>query len=956
MVPPAPPNASVRCFSTKLFASTKDELRRDLRNLQVQLQKSQARRVQLEQELAEAKQMAVITRQHFLESQDQYQQLKTEVETIQASGECDREESQVTVLHSQRTVLAQRVLQLLGQNGKLQATSVKLRHQIEQQDAKIQQLEQELFQLQNSEASVMTQNTIATSSCSCKDLSSPSSKQGSNQVKHAGSDAPSGSHQASLLEQRIKDLESQNRLLLDQQEQNKQHWDQERDRMQQYMTVLKQKALELETSKKLYRSESPQKRDFPPFTISCDDDETQDKDQLSLVTHSTCSVTHASRSSWTSPSAYLALQGRLQQIEAQLREKEAIEVALTKQVDELRQSAQEERQRAESAEERVQSLRAYLNTSWSKQRGTPQSSSFHDMMLDMSAADPTHTVSNQEGQRYVQSLQTGNVHHEMSNPSDHPSLKEHVSASEVETTGETKTAVDEVFQLNERFHALEQKCYTLRTENAQLQHRLDQKCQENSELEDLVGRLKSRNGDGAETIFALLRHVEKAAEMDANQKVLNRKVEDLSTERDDLKNRLLVTQQRLANAEDHIQELTDLNERLNMAAAASTSIASQKSLQERLDSQGRELNAYKARYDELENETAQKEETVHQLQDQNEWLLAEIATLSQKYADLSVKLASAREEIETLNEQLQANERNPEGPETKQRSTITVSDNEGSQEQPTSLENSEQTELLLKTANALETSLKEANEQRRELEVILAATRLNLEIAQAKIKDLSNGRATAHVDVSTNPTSIDGRLQIYQLEKENQSLSRTCEEKEKQLDQALMQCNQHEQMLETVTVQVLELQLQINELEEGKLELMKESEAQLEASNAYAKDLERRIDQLQCEIVSQESERDGLLAQVVSQRAWIETTASKLNQMEGALQTCQEELESSKLRVKDLEGKIHQHDKEAASCANEEDVVDVELTTSSDDQLESRAPNHGKRTLKEIFSFGRKAV
>jgi chromosome segregation ATPase len=362
-------------------------------------------------------------------------------------------------------------------------------------------------------------------------------------------------------------------------------------------------------------------------------------------------------------------------------------------------------------------------------------------------------------------------------------------------------------------------------------------------------------------------------------------------------------------------------------------------------------------------------------------LLAEIATLSQKSSELEDKLALAHEEIDSLRQALlekseefsnlqSSNERSLEEPQTKQQDSIGEKDD--LQEPTASLESAEDIELLRTMTEALETSLKEANEQRRELEVTLATTRMELEIARGKIDALSNGRATAFVAVSTNPPSIDSRLQLYELEKENHALSRICEEKEKQLQEALMQCSQHEQMLETVSVQVLELQLQINELEEGKRELMKQSETQLDAANAYSTDLERRVNTLQCEILSLESERDGLHAQVKSQKAWIDNAASNHREMEDALEACRQELANTKHHGKDLpvEGMVDEPEEEPTfekevvdtSLVSENDVVDVELCTSRDGlpnevvDGENTTPTQGKRTFKEILSFGRKAL
>jgi len=969
----SPSSTSLRCFTTAyVFASTKDELRKDLKSLQVQLQKSNAQRMQLEQELVETKQIAFITRQQFQESLRQYQLLKSEVESAQTAKESQREGSQVAVLHAQRTVLAQRVLQLLTQNGKLQSTSVRLQHQMEEQKWYIQKLEQELSRLRNSDAVVMAQNsTTSTSRSFWKGRSSPGPKLGSEPVLPA-IDTPS-CHQQASLEQRIQELESQNHLLLDQQEQSKQHWDQERDQMQQNMTVLQQKIVELENAQAVGRtlSNSAHKREFPPYTISYEkeSDDIPDKDQLSLMTDSTCSVTHASRSRGISPSAYLALQGRLQQIEAQLQEKQDIEDTLKQQIEELRQVALEEKQRATSAEERVQSLRAYLNAASNKPPGQDHHREFptnHTMIRGMSEENnPTETSSLNE---------ESNVSTPPRNSSPAPRGLE--ISHDIKTSG--SDALDDLQQL---VHLLEEKNRVLNSKNTQLHRRLEQKTQENAELEDLVTQLKSKNGDGAETIFALLRQLDKSTERDADQESLHQQVDHLTTEREELANRLdttlqqvetlamergnlenglsdmrkqvdrltierdnltyrlRATERQLAHVHDRVVELNDLNERLKKEAQVSLTGSD---LQDKVDAQEKELNEYKSRCDQLLQESLEKGQTAKELHDQNEMLLAGIAKLSKRSIDLSTDLDLAKGEIERLCQNKNLLEKSEESqaanetrePQTKNRDPASENECSSSQE--------------AEEFEALETSLKEANEQRREAEVALANMRLELDTAKAKIDELSTGRATAHVEVSTNPTSIDSRLHIYELEKENRSLSRRCQDNENRLKEALMQRDQHEQMLETVVVQMQELEAQINQLEEAERELTHQSETQLQATYDV---LDQRIKVLEDEIFSLETERNELKALVESQTVLLESTTSKLRQTEDALQAYREQLESPKLQEKDREPNV-----ETASVVSGKEFVDIELSASNDDQLdplvacENTAPNHGKRTfIENIF-------
>ncbi len=971
-------NDSFHFFSPRKYESTKDEIR----TLKGQLQVSKDRQALLEEELVAARENAVTTNEHLEESKRQYGQIQREVEATEASEGImgTKTKNQVALLQTQRRELAQRVLQLLTINGKFRSSSVTLRHRIEIRDSKIEALKQEVLEAKDDgrmnevilQRQILEwQNRAQTWEQECRET----------QQALAVAKKRSLRCDYSSLEHRIKELESENEILLDQQNKQQYTWDHQKSLMRRNISALEEKIQQLE-SQLNFCLEPNEKRDQPPSKAMCRDDNTQ----IMTVDHSSFSTSSPSfltvdnnlalPSTNGNPSGFSILHDRLEQTEARLREKEARESELTEQLSELSRSAQKAQEDVELAEERVQLLQTYLDVSVTSQ---PRKARLQEenIVESVTMIEEQQQLSRRQSEQMQQRLQQEKTNMSARHKArlervralDHTLLiSEHgldnsftgrsrsilpMDEKDVARVGDRGASesltIEEGQDLRSRCENLEQQCSALGTENVQLKDRSEEQVKEIATMKARLLQLDKENNDRAEAIIAFEKQIQaKIVEFDVaqmkaaeTQDELQGSIVALMSDKAQLTNRFDTVATQLSHSKALIAELTTEKETLEKESQAFSDLKI--ALQAKIRTQENDLALHRDRLVLLEEVSAEQMDRIGKLQTENEWLMGEIKITSDKSRDQSTQLSTSCEEVEVMRHELklsrEANSRlQTEHDKTTKELLSLVQElecmqKEALQERASLLQQLEDTKLLREDLNKKEfreTSLSETNETQRHLEDSLGLGFFNmkgdLESSRAEILVFSEAIATVNADQisearndprkeATNNQRLDLQLQL-KLEEENASLRLSNAEKEMKLNDVLAICKQQEERIESVTHEFTELQLHSNALKAENFELKSGEDKRFDTACAQLNELESLVNELQGEMATLENERDDLALQVDTQKKWLDSALSQLNDLEDNLLVCQDDFETSQLRVRALEGKLNTLEAKSRGCVS----------------------------------------
>jgi chromosome segregation ATPase len=195
---------------------------------------------------------------------------------------------------------------------------------------------------------------------------------------------------------------------------------------------------------------------------------------------------------------------------------------------------------------------------------------------------------------------------------------------------------------------------------------------------------------------------------------------------------------------------------------------------------------------------------------------------------------------------------------------------------------------------------------------------------------------------------------IKELESESTSVRQLCDEKENEIHSTNALCKQQQERIDGAVSQFHELESQINNLQTEKQMLQQDGDRRFDSACAHLNEMENQVHQLESEIISLESERDDLTQQVTTQEQRLDGALSQLNDMEGALLACQEEVETSELHVKALGGKLqavsaekrsYQNQSIARSMAENEFKEDLEKLKGERDTINTELAERDKKLL-----------
>ena len=351
---------------------------REYRQRHAKLLSRIATEARLEHQRLEAREQAAKTLQHLKELHRQNLSNQSE-----PAEESNKEES-TTVAQSQKA----QVKQLLSVNSELRATADSLRQQLDQRNKRIDALEQQTIDAKNEyemgEAILQRQVLEWQNRSNALEKEVQESRRAPVAKKRPLRTNPAH------LEQRIEELESENKMLVDRHEKQENAWDHQKNLWKRNIHSLEDRVRELEIQirfgDKVNSSVARGTREEPPFkghkdnaTLSHGTETLNTTRNTDCIDRSSIIITELPNESFeperpsagrgslnTSSVAVSSLQKRIQRAEAQLKEKETRELALAEQLSEMSLSARKAQRDAESAEERVQLLQTYLNVSLAK--------------------------------------------------------------------------------------------------------------------------------------------------------------------------------------------------------------------------------------------------------------------------------------------------------------------------------------------------------------------------------------------------------------------------------------------------------------------------------------------------------------------------------------------------------------------------------------------------------------
>lgn len=245
---------------------------------------------------------------------------------------------------------------------------------------------------------------------------------------------------------------------------------------------------------------------------------------------------------------------------------------------------------------------------------------------------------------------------------------------------------------------------------------------------------------------------------------------------------------------------------------------------------------------------------------------------------------------------------------------------------------------LLADIDAVQEQASRAQSLEQELKIVAIDLATAKSLLVASVKE-AESKAAAN-EVLKEKINVANE-QCENLSSEISSIRQSCADKDIELQSTVAQCAEQQEQIDIAVSQVQELEARVKELQSEKQTMQQDSDRRVDAACVQLTEMENQVKLLETEIASLSGAKDYAVAEQLQAKEKLDGLLSELDEMEGLLLACQEELETSKLHVKTLEGKLralgaenrsYQHENTARSntenlLKNDSESLKEELAT-----------------------------